>query len=111
MTYLALISIILASVIIPWVVQLIKNEAISSKVAGWFAIGLSVAAGLLAGFIGGIPATPEAWLTCILAVVGGVQVSYMAFKAVGITNKWLDALLEVGSDQDQSRQKFKDIDK
>ena len=30
------------------------------------------------------------------AAVGGVQVAYAAFKSVGITDKWLDALLALG---------------
>ena len=32
----------------------------------------------------------------IFACVGGVQVAYAAFKSVGITDKWLDALLALG---------------
>ena len=30
------------------------------------------------------------------AAVGGVQVAYAAFRSVGITDKWLDALLALG---------------
>ena len=30
-----------------------------------------------------------------LRVVGGVQAAYTLFKSVGITSKWLDALLGV----------------
>lgn len=39
---------------------------------------------------------PSAWVTSIFACVGGVQVAYAAFKSVGITDKWLDALLALG---------------
>ena len=35
-------------------------------------------------------------MTSIFACVGGVQVAYAAFKAVGITSKWLDSLLALG---------------
>ena len=38
-----------------------------------------------------------AWVTAIFACVGGVQVAYAAFKAVGVTDKWLDALLAMGT--------------
>ena len=44
----------------------------------------------------GAPADPGAWVTSIFACVGGVQVAYAAFKSVGITDKWLDALLALG---------------
>lgn len=44
----------------------------------------------------GIPTDPSAWVTSIFACVGGVQVAYAAFKAVGITSKWLDSLLALG---------------
>ena len=45
--------------------------------------------------VGGVPAEPGAWVTCAFAVVGGVQAAYTLFKSVGITSKWLDALLGV----------------
>ena len=45
---------------------------------------------------GGVPTEPSAWVTSIFASVGGVQVAYAAFKSVGITDKWLDALLALG---------------
>ena len=45
----------------------------------------------------GIPTDPGAWVTAIFACVGGVQVAYAAFKAVGVTDKWLDALLAMGA--------------
>ena len=42
-----------------------------------------------------MPSDPGAWVTCAFAVVGGVQAAYTLFKGVGITSKWLDALLGV----------------
>lgn len=35
-------------------------------------------------------------MTSIFTCVGGVQVAYAAFKAVGVTSKWLDSLLALG---------------
>ena len=36
-------------------------------------------------------------MTCIFALIGGVQTAYTLFKGVGITSKWLDALLALGN--------------
>ena len=57
--------------------------------------GAELLAGVVTGFVGGVPADPGAWVTCAFAVVGGVQAAYTLFKSVGITSKWLDALLGV----------------
>lgn len=95
MTVIEAIVLVVTVLVIPYAVQLIKREAISGNKARWLAIGISLAAGVLAGFVGGIPATAGAWVTCMFAAIGGVQVAYAAFKSVGITSKWLDALAEV----------------
>lgn len=97
MTIIQAISTIISVLLIPWVVQLIKTQAMTGNTARWVSLAISLAAGITTGFIGGIPATPGDWVTCILAVVGGIQIAYSAFKAVGITNSWLDALLNVGN--------------
>lgn len=99
------ISLLIASLIVPWAVQLIKTNTVSGNVARWMAIGLSVIAGIVVGFIAGIPADAAGLVACVFACVGGVQVAYAAFKAVGITCGWLDALLNIGT---PSRQKFDD---
>lgn len=95
MTVIEAIVLVVTVLVIPYAVQLIKREAIRGNKARWLAIGISLAAGVLAGFVGGIPATAGAWVTCVFAAIGGVQVAYTAFKSVGITSKWLDALAEV----------------
>lgn len=95
MTGLEAISLIVVSLIVPFGVQLIKHEAISGRKAQWIAIGISIVAGLVCGLVGGIPTTPAAWVTCIFAAIGGVQLAYAAYKSVGITSKWLDALSDV----------------
>lgn len=97
MTEVQAIATIVASLIVPFAVQLVKTEGVSGSAARWVAIGVSVAAGIGTGIAGGIPADPAALVTCVFATVGGVQVAYAAFKAVGVTSKWLDALLAVGS--------------
>lgn len=99
MTILEAIMLLLTALVVPYVVQLIKTDAISGNAARWLAIGISVIAGIVSGLVGGVPANLGEWVTCILAAVGGVQVFYSIFKAVGITNKWLDALGAIGGTQ------------
>lgn len=96
MTEMQAISTIILSVAVPFAVQLIKTEAMSSTAARWVALACSVAAGVVTGFVGGVPADPSALVTAIFATVGGIQAAYTLFKAVGVTDKLLDALLGVG---------------
>ena len=88
MTEMQAIAAIVLSFAVPFAVQLIKTEAMTGKAARILALGCSLLAG-------GVPADPGAWVTCAFAVVGGVQAAYTLFKSVGITSKWLDALLGV----------------
>lgn len=83
--------------VVPFLVQAIKTEAMTGSVARWVAIGVSLIAGILVGFATGLPHEPQAWLTSIFAIVGGVQTAYAAFKSVGVTSRWLDALLNLGN--------------
>lgn len=97
-----LITGVILSLVLPFAVQLIKTEAMTGTPARVLAIIVSIVAGVATGFVGGLPADPSAWLTCIFAMVGGVQTAYALFRGVGITDKVLDALLGVnltGSDE------------
>ena len=82
--------------VVPYIVQAIKTKAMGGSAARWTAIGVSALCGVLTAMAGGVPADPSAWVTSIFAAVGGVQVAYAAFKSVGVTDKWLDALLALG---------------
>lgn len=97
MTVSQAIAAIVLSLVVPFAVQLIKTKTMTGNSARLLAIIVSVLAGVFTGFVGGIPADASAWVTLIFAVVGGVQTAYAAFRAVGITSKWLDALLAIGS--------------
>ena len=97
MTVIEAVAAIVAVVIIPFLVNAIKTKAMTGSVARWVAIIVSVIGGIIVGLIGGVPTTPEAWLTTVFAIVGGVQFAYSAFKSVGITNAWLEALLSVNT--------------
>lgn len=95
MTWIELIALLMTALIVPFFVQLIKVEAITGNAARWLAIAVSIVAGIAAALVSGIPETPDAWLVCILAAIGAVQIAYSAFKSVGITCKALDALAEI----------------
>lgn len=97
MTGFELAAAIVAVIVIPFLTNAIKTKAMSGNVARWMAIIVSIIGGIIVGLVGGVPTTPEAWLTTIFAIVGGVQVAYSAFKSVGVTNAWLDALLNVNT--------------
>lgn len=97
MTVIEAVAAIVAVVVIPFLVNAIKTKAMSGSVARWVAMIVSVIGGIIVGLIGGVPTTPEAWLTTVFAIVGGVQFAYSAFKSVGITNAWLEALLNVNT--------------
>lgn len=88
---------VLTVLVVPYIVQAIKTKAMTGNVARWTAIAVSALFGALTAMANGIPTDPGAWVTAIFACVGGVQVAYAAFKAVGVTDKWLDALLAMGA--------------
>jgi acid phosphatase family membrane protein YuiD len=87
---------VLTALVVPYIVQAIKSKAMAGNVARWIAIAVSAGCGVLTAMSGGMPTDPSAWVTSIFACVGGVQVAYAAFKTVGVTDKWLDALLALG---------------
>lgn len=83
-------------VVVPYIVQAIKTEAMGGTAARWLAIAVSATCGALTALAGGLPGDPAACVTAVFAAIGGVQVAYAAFRSVGITDKWLDALLALG---------------
>lgn len=97
MTIMQAGAAIVLSLVVPFAVQLIKTQAMEGKAARLLALACSLLAGIVTGLVGGMPSDPGAWVTCAFAVVGGVQAAYTLFKGVGITSKWLDALLAVGN--------------
>lgn len=94
MDYIIPICTIFIALVLPFAVNLVKQETWNSSVKMWVAIIFSGLAGLATGLIGGIP-TSETLIAWVFSVVGGVQVAYAAFKSVGVTSTWLDALAKV----------------
>lgn len=93
MTGIEAIALIVTALVVPYVVQLIKTEAMTGNAARWLAIGVSLVAGVVCALVGGIPTTPLEWVACIGTAIGVVQIAYAAFKSVGVTSNWLEALL------------------
>lgn len=96
MTATQAVLTVATTVIVPFIVQGIKTKAMGGGEARWLAIAVSVGCGALTAMADGMPADPSQWVTAILSCVGGVQVTYSAFKSVGVTDRWLDALLALG---------------
>lgn len=100
MTGIEALGIAISSVVVPYIVALVKGEAITGKAALVVAVAVSLLAGGVVGFAAGIPSTPEAWVMCLLAAVCATQAVYALFKQVGVTNKWMDALSAIHKDSD-----------
>ena len=111
MTGIEAIAIIVTALVVPYVVQIIKTNAMTGNAARWLAIGVSLLAGVVCALVGGIPTTPLEWVTCIGTAIGVVQIAYAAFKSVGVTSKWLDALqaLKLHKDADDPIAEAKNI--
>lgn len=96
MEWIAPIATIIIVILLPYVVNLCKNESWSAETKRLLAMCFSIVAGVATALISGVP-TPETFVTWVLAVIGGVQLAYTAFKSVGVTSNWLDALEGIGS--------------
>lgn len=99
--WITAIATIIICVVLPFVVNLCKKAEWSTNVKRWLAIGISVVVGIATGLISG-PPTAETLVTWVLAVIGGTQLAYSAFKSIGITSNWLDALEGIGSNTDKT---------
>lgn len=96
MDWIQPVAALVLAVVIPFCVNLCTTTNTSSTIKRWIAVCASLVAGVATAFIGGVP-SPESLVTWALAVVGGVQTAYTAFKSVGVTNAALDALEGVGT--------------
>ncbi len=105
MEYMGVVMILIVSIVIPWVVQLVKTKAVVGKAALVLAVALSVLGAVATALAAGMPIDPASWSAFIVLVVISVQGFYGLFKSAGVTSKWLDALLEVqiGKEVDNGR--------
>lgn len=100
MEWVSGIATLIIVVLLPFFVNLCTTDAVSSNAKRWIVIIVSILVGLATGITVGLP-TPETIVTWVLAVIGGVQLAYSAFKAIGLTNGWLEALQGVGVDSNK----------
>lgn len=96
MEWIVPIATIIIVILLPYVVNLCKKAEWPANTKRLLAICMSLVVGVATALISGMP-TPETLVTWVLAVVGGVQIAYAAFKAIGITSGWLDALEGIGN--------------
>lgn len=95
MEWITPIATLIIVVVLPYVVNLCKKTSWSTNAKRWIAIVLSLVVGIATGLLAGLP-TAETFVTWVLAVIGGTQIAYSAFKSIGVTSNWLDALEGVG---------------
>lgn len=96
MEWIVPIATLVLCVVLPYVVNLCKKTEWSANLKRWLAIAFSIIGGVATAVLSGVP-TPETLVTWSLAVIGGTQIAYAAFKSIGVTSGWLDALEGVGS--------------
>lgn len=96
MEWIQPIAALVLALVIPFVVNLCTTANCTSGKKRAVALVFSIVAGIATGFLSGMP-SPDTLVTWALAVVGGVQTAYTAFKAVGVTNNWLEALQGIGN--------------
>ena len=84
---------------IPFVVNLVKSSTWSSSRKRFIGITTSIIGGL-ATTGAQIAATgafdPNLLFLYVLSTIGGVQMTYALFSAIGVTSRWLDALEGIG---------------
>ena len=90
------ISAVFLSVLLPFVVALMKRYEWSSGAKQLIAICVSVIAAVIAGLLVGIP-TSETLALWVFAVIGGMKTAYAFFSNIGVTSRWLDALDDIGN--------------
>jgi hypothetical protein len=93
------VAAVFFSLFLPYIVQLVKRGGWSKKVNWVIAVAVSLVAGVFTALISGAP-TPETFALWVAAVVGGVQAAYNLFKAIGVTDEWLDKFFYFASDDD-----------
>jgi hypothetical protein len=87
------ISLIVTSIVLPFVVALLQNEAWSARTKEWIAVAVCLVAGVAYVVQSGLPLSDV--VPVAVTFVGGTQTAYLLFTAVGIKSKILDALARV----------------
>ena len=88
----------LSPLVLPYLVQFAASRSWPSAWKLAFAIAVSALFGLLGALIASGMPSAAVLTVWIGAGILGTQVTVRAFKAIGLTSSWLDALLAFGSD-------------
>jgi SNF family Na+-dependent transporter len=84
------ISLIVTSIVLPFVVALLQNESWSSRTKEWIAVAISFIVGAAYVVQSGLAITDIVPVS--VTFVGGCQTAYLCFVAIGVKSKVLDAL-------------------
>jgi chromate transport protein ChrA len=87
------VSLIVTSIVLPFVVALLQNESWSARTKQWIALAVCLVAGVAYVITSGTPLSDIP--TVSVTFVGGCQTAYLLFSAIGIKSKILDALARV----------------
>ena len=86
------------TVVLPFLVNLIAGCSWPHNEKLWAAVGISILWGAV-GAVAVVGLPSAAALTIWMgAMIVATQVCYRAFSAIGFTSKWLDLILEFGSE-------------
>ena len=102
-------ALVATSLVVHFAVQLVKTGAVRGAAARWLAIATSLAAGAICATAAGIPESPALWAQACFAAVGGTQAAYAAYKSVGVTSQWLDALAAIGAKPEESENEERSV--
>jgi chromate transport protein ChrA len=87
------VSLVITSIVLPFVVALLQNESWSARTKQWIAVAVCLVAGVAYVITSETPLSDIP--TVAVTLVGGTQTAYLLFTAVGIKSKILDALARV----------------
>jgi hypothetical protein len=87
------VSLIVTSIVLPFVVALLQNEAWSACTKEWIAVAISTVVGIAYVVQSGLPLSDV--VPVAVTFVGGCQTAYLCFAAIGVKSKILDALAKV----------------
>ena len=86
-------SIVVISIVLPFVVALCQSESWSAHTKEWIAVVISWVVGIAYVVQSGTPVDDIPAVAT--ALVGGTQTAYLCFSAIGVKSKVLDALTKV----------------
>ena len=87
------VSLVVTSIVLPFVVALLQSESWSARAKEWIAVAISTVVGIAYVVQSGLPLSDV--VPVAVTFVGGCQTAYLLFSAIGVKSKVLDALAMV----------------